>query len=161
MRPLPGPTAWTSSAKRAGSPSARRAGCSARAGQPLLPRLHACGQSRTGAATLAAELGCASADLLHEACEEDVIVLATAGVAAVLCPGTALQLGKVPPVRSLLDKGVAVALGSDHSPGVNGITNMSLVVSLAITHFGMSVAERCARRRWAAPRRCAARNSAP
>jgi imidazolonepropionase len=107
----------------------------------LLPRLHACGQSRTGAATLAAELGCASADLLHEACEEDVIVLATAGVAAVLCPGTALQIGKVPPVRSLLDKGVAVALGSDHSPGVNGITNMSLVVSLAITHFGMSVAE--------------------
>ena len=107
----------------------------------LLPRLHACGQSRTGAATLAAEMGCASADLLHEACEEDVIVLATAGVAAVLCPGTALQVGKVPPVRSLLDKGVAVALGSDHSPGVNGITNMSLVVSLAITHFGMSVAE--------------------
>ena len=52
------------------------------------------------------QLGCASADLLHEACEEDVIVLATAGVAAVLCPGTALQVGKVPPVRSLLDKGV-------------------------------------------------------
>src|SRR6516225_4148953 len=60
----------------------------------LLPRLHACGQSRTGAARLAAELGCASADLLHEACEEDVIVLATAGVAAVLCPATALQVGK-------------------------------------------------------------------
>ena len=86
-------------------------------------------------------MGCASADLLHEACEEDVIVLATAGVAGVLCPGTALQVGKVPPVRSLLDKGVAVALGSDHSPGVNGITSMSLVVSLAIANFGMSVAE--------------------
>jgi imidazolonepropionase len=107
----------------------------------LLPRLHACGQSRTGAARLAAELGCASADLLHEACEEDVIVLATAGVAAVLCPGTSLQVGKLPPVRSLLDKGVAVALGSDHSPGVNGITSMALVVSLAIAHFGMSVGE--------------------
>src|ERR1700749_2993912 len=68
----------------------------------LLPRLHACGESRTGAARLAAELGCASADLLHEACEEDVIVLATAGVAGVLCPGAALQSGKLPPVRSLL-----------------------------------------------------------
>ena len=33
----------------------------------LLPRLHACGHSRTGAARLAAELGCASADILHEA----------------------------------------------------------------------------------------------
>jgi imidazolonepropionase len=107
----------------------------------LLPRLHACGESRSGAARLAAELGCASADLLHEACEEDVIVLATAGVAGVLCPGSALQGGKLPPVRSLLDKGVAVALGSGHSPGTNGITSMSLVVTLAVNHLGMSVSE--------------------
>lgn len=107
----------------------------------LLPRLHACGQSRTAAARLAAEVGCASADLLHEATEEDVIALATAGVAAVLCPATSLQVGKVAPVRSLLDKGVAVALGSDHSPGVNGITSMTLVISLAISHLGMSVGE--------------------
>jgi imidazolonepropionase len=107
----------------------------------LLPRLHACGQSRTGAARLAAEVGCASADLLHEAGEEDVIALATAGVVAVVCPGTALQVGKAPPVRSLLDKGVAVALGSDHAPGVTGITSMPLVIALAIAHFGMSVTE--------------------
>jgi imidazolonepropionase len=107
----------------------------------LLPRLHACGEARSGAARLAAEMGCASADLLHEADEEDVIALATAGVASVLCPGTALQVGKPPPVRALLDKGVAVALGSDHAPGRNGMTSMSLVVSLAISHFGMSVSE--------------------
>ncbi len=107
----------------------------------LLPRLHACGQSHTGAAQLAAEMGCASADLLHEACEEDVFALASAGVAAVLCPGTALQVAKMPPVRALLDKGVAVALGSDHAPGGNGMTSMPLVISLAITHFGMSVSE--------------------
>jgi imidazolonepropionase len=107
----------------------------------LLPRLHACGEARSGAARLAAEMGCASADLLHEADEEDVIALATAGVASVLCPGTALQVGKAPPVRALLDKGVAVALGSDHAPGRNGMTSMSLVVSLAISHFGMSVSE--------------------
>ncbi|HXZ72666.1 MAG TPA: imidazolonepropionase [Streptosporangiaceae bacterium] len=107
----------------------------------LLPRLHACGQSRTGAALLAAEMGCASADLLHDADEEDVFALASAGVATVLCPGSALQAGKQPPVRALLDKGVAVALGSDHAPGGNGITSMPLVISLAITHFGMSVME--------------------
>ena len=107
----------------------------------LLPRLHAWAQSRTGAARLAAEMGCASADLLHEACEEDVIALATAGVAAVLCPATALQVAKMPPVRALLDKGVAVALGTDHAPGGNGITSMPLVISLAIAQFGMSVSE--------------------
>ena len=107
----------------------------------LLPRLHACGQSRTGAARLAAELGCASADLLHEAGDDDVAALAQAGVAAVVCPGTALQTGRRPPVRALLDKGVVVALGSDHTPGGNGITSMPLVVALAIADFGMSVAE--------------------
>jgi len=107
----------------------------------LQPRVHACGITRTGAAILAAEMGCASADLLHEATEEDVIALATAGVAAVLSPGAALQFGKMPPVRALLDKGVPVALGSDHAPGVNGITSMPLVISLAITHFGMTVSE--------------------
>lgn len=107
----------------------------------LLPRLHACGESRTGAARLAAEIGCASADLLHEACEEDVFALASAGVAAVLCPGTALRAGKTPPVRALLDKGVAVALGSDHAPGGNGITSMPLVIALAVAQFGMSVTE--------------------
>jgi imidazolonepropionase len=107
----------------------------------LLPRLHACGQSRTGAARLAAEIGCASADLLHEADDDDVVALAQAGVAAVVCPGTSMQTGRRPPVRALLDKGVAVALGSDHTPGGNGITSMPLVMSLAIAEFGMSVTE--------------------
>ena len=108
----------------------------------LLPRLHAVGgEWRTSAAVLAAEMGCASADLLLEADEQDVFALASAGVAAVLCPGTALQTAKMPPARALLDKGVAVALGSDHAPGRNGMTSMSLVISLAIAHFGMSVSE--------------------
>jgi len=107
----------------------------------LLPRLHACGDSRRGAAILAAELGCASADLLHGADDDDVAALARAGVAAVVCPGTSAESGRVPPVRALLDKGVAVALGSDHSPGGNGITSMPLVISLAVSEFGMSVTE--------------------
>jgi imidazolonepropionase len=107
----------------------------------LLPRLHACGESGGGAAQLAAELGCASADLLHGADEEDVAALAQAGVAAVLCPAIAAETGRTPPVRALLDKGVAVALGSDHSPGGNGITSMPLIISMAISAFGMSVTE--------------------
>jgi imidazolonepropionase len=107
----------------------------------LLPRLHAGGDSRHGAARLAAELGCASADLLHGADDDDVAALARAGVAAVICPATSLDSGRMPPVRALLDKGVAVALGSDHSPGGNGITSMPLVISLAVANLGMSVTE--------------------
>jgi len=107
----------------------------------LLPRVHVCGDTMTGAARLAAELGCASADVLDEARSEDVDTLAQAGVVAVVCPATALQTGKNPPVRQLLDKGIPVALGSNHNPGGNGITSMSLVITLAISQFGMSVAE--------------------
>jgi len=107
----------------------------------LLPRLHACGESGSGAAQLAAEIGCASADLLHGAGDDDVAALAQAGVAAVVCPAVAAESGRTPPVRSLLDKGVAVALGSDHSPGGNGITSMPLIISMAVASFGMSVAE--------------------
>jgi imidazolonepropionase len=79
--------------------------------------------------------------MLHEADDDDVAALAQAGVAAVVCPSTALQTGRKPPVRALLDKGVAVALGSDHSPGGNGITSMPLMIAFAIAHFGMSVTE--------------------
>jgi imidazolonepropionase len=58
-----------------------------------------------------------------------------------VCPAVAPDGRQPPPVRALLDKGVAIALGSDHSPGGNGITSMPLVISLAIANFGMSVTE--------------------
>jgi len=107
----------------------------------LLPRIHACGASRVGAARVAAEMGCASADLLHNATEEDVAALSRGGVAAVICPATAMQTSARPPVRSLLHKGVPVALGSDHTPGNVGITSMPLVIALAVNYLGMSVSE--------------------
>jgi len=107
----------------------------------LLPRVHACGDGRSGAALLAAELGCASADMLWGATEEDVTALASAGVVAVVCPPTMPDLRRLPPVRTLLDRGVSVALGSGHSPGANGITSMPLVISLAVSTFEMSVTE--------------------
>jgi imidazolonepropionase len=107
----------------------------------LLPRMHACGDGRTGAALLAAELGCASADVLLDSDEDDVTALATAGVVAVVCPAIVSETRRQPPVRALLDRGVPVALGSGHSPGCNGITSMPLIISLAIANFGMSVSE--------------------
>jgi imidazolonepropionase len=107
----------------------------------LQPRLHACGDGRSGATRLAAELGCASADLLLGAGHDDVLALARASVVAVLCPATAGDSRRQPPARELLDSGVPIALGSDHSPGGNGITSMPLVISLAIANYGLSVAE--------------------
>jgi imidazolonepropionase len=48
-------------------------------------------------------------------------------------------MGKRPPVRTLLDAGVAIALGSDHNPGTCGTTSMSLVVALGVAELGLSV----------------------
>jgi imidazolonepropionase len=107
----------------------------------LQPRLHASGNGKSGAAQLAAEIGCASADMLFGAGDDDVAALAQSGVVAVLCPAAGSDSRRQPPVRALLDKGVPVALGSDHSPGGNGITSMPLVISLAVAGFGMSVTE--------------------
>jgi imidazolonepropionase len=86
-------------------------------------------------------MGCASADLLNTATDDDVAALSRAGVSAVICPGSALQQGARPPLRSLLDKGVAVALGSDHTPGGVGITSMPLVIAMAVSYLGMGVTE--------------------
>ncbi len=107
----------------------------------LLPRIHAAGESRFGAARLAADIGCASADVLTNAADDDVAALAKANVTAVVCPAHITENGRTPPVRALLDRGANVALGSGHSPGTNGITSMPLVVTLAIANLGMSVTE--------------------
>jgi imidazolonepropionase len=59
-------------------------------------------------------------------------------VVATLAPGTALSIGKLPPVKELAAAGAAIALGTDHNPGTSGITSMSLVVALAVGVFKMS-----------------------
>jgi imidazolonepropionase len=105
----------------------------------LLARVHADELARTGGARLAAELGAASADHLLHVTDRDARALAAAGCAAVLCPGTALAMGRVPDVEALQRHGVTIALGSDHNPGMVGTTDMSLVVCLAVAALGLSV----------------------
>jgi len=105
----------------------------------LIPRLHADELERTGGARLAAELHAVSADHLLRANRSDAVALARAGVVATLAPGTALSIGKLPPVKDLIDAGAVIALGTDHNPGTSGITSMSVVVALAVAVFKMSV----------------------
>jgi imidazolonepropionase len=119
--------------------SRRLLGAAASAG--LLPRIHADELARTGGAMLAAELGCSSADHLLLIGEPDARALAASGVVATLAPVTALAMGKTPPVATLLNAGVSIALGSDHNPGTCGTTSMSLVVALAVSELGLSVGQ--------------------
>lgn len=105
----------------------------------LIPRLHADELAHTGGAKLAAELHAVSADHLLRANRSDAIALARAGVVATLAPGTALSIGRLPPVKELLEAGAVIALGTDHNPGTSGITSMSVVVALAVAVFKLSV----------------------
>jgi len=105
----------------------------------LIPRLHADELARTGGSRLAAELHVVSADHLLRANRSDAAALAHAGVVATLAPGTALSIGRLPPVKDLLAAGAVIALGSDHNPGTSGITSMSVVVAMAVAVFKLSV----------------------
>ncbi|HLQ61393.1 MAG TPA: amidohydrolase family protein, partial [Candidatus Acidoferrales bacterium] len=107
----------------------------------LMPRVHADELAHSGGSLLAAELGAASADHLLLADERDARALAAAGVSAVLCPGTALSLGKLPPARRLLEAGVTLALGSDHNPGTSGLVGVAPAIALAVAALGLSVEE--------------------
>jgi len=105
----------------------------------LIPRIHADELERTGGSRLAAELHAVSADHLLRATKGDAVALARAGVVATLAPGTAMSIGKLPPVKELIDAGAVIALGTDHNPGTSGLTSMSVVVALAVAVFKMSV----------------------
>jgi imidazolonepropionase len=105
----------------------------------LIPRIHADELARTGGSRLAAEVHAVSADHLLCANRSDAVALARAGVVATLAPGTALSIGKLPPVKELYAAGAAIALGTDHNPGTSGITSMSFVIALAVGLFKMSV----------------------
>jgi imidazolonepropionase len=105
----------------------------------LIPRIHADELDRTGGARLAAELHAVSADHLLRADRDDAVALAKAGVVATLAPGTALSIGRLPPVKELIDAGAVIALGTDHNPGTSGITSMSVVIALAVAVFKLSV----------------------
>jgi imidazolonepropionase len=105
----------------------------------LIPRIHADELARTGGSRLAAEMHAVSADHLLCANRSDAVALARAGVVATLAPGTAMSIGKLPPVKELMSAGAAIALGTDHNPGTSGITSMSLVVAMAVGVFKMSV----------------------
>jgi imidazolonepropionase len=104
----------------------------------LIPRIHADELARTGGSRLAAQLHAVSADHLLCANRGDAVALAKAGVVATLAPGTAMSIGKLPPVKELAAAGATIALGTDHNPGTSGITSMSLVVAMAVGVFKMS-----------------------
>jgi imidazolonepropionase len=106
-------------------------------------RLHAEEIARTGAAGLAAELGCASADHLEHVSAQDARAMAAAGVVAVLLPTVTLSLRSQAwgHAAVLREAGVELALATDCNPGTSWCESMPYAIQLACLAMGLSVAE--------------------
>jgi imidazolonepropionase len=106
-------------------------------------RMHVDQLSRSGGAELAASLGATTADHLEHTDATGIAALKEAGVQPVLLPGSVYALGsrQYPLAREMIQRGLAVALATDMNPGSSPTPSIPMVISLAVTQMGMSVAE--------------------
>jgi imidazolonepropionase len=106
-------------------------------------RIHA-EQFRPGTgATLAADLGAATADHLETVTEETLAQLRTAGVQPVLLPGSVFCLRRTeyPPARAMIEAGLAIVLATDFNPGSSPVSSIPFMMSLACLQMGVTPAE--------------------
>jgi imidazolonepropionase len=105
--------------------------------------MHAEQLSHTGAALLAAELGCASADHLDHVTTEDARALAAAGVVAVMVPVTSLytRSNRWSHAQTLREAGCTLAGATDCNPGTAWCESMPYAVQLACLGMGLELDE--------------------
>ena len=116
---------------------------SAAAAAGLKPRVHANEFASSGGTHVAVKVGARSADHLIFVDEEDADRLAEAGVCAVLMPAAPfyLKLQRFAPARMLIDREVAVALGSDVNPGGGLSPSMPFAMTLGCFAMQMTLEE--------------------
>ena len=104
-------------------------------------RIHAEQLAHTGAAQLAAELGCASADHLDFVTADDARALAAAGVVATLVPVTSLYARTMRwgHAATLRDAGCTLAIATDCNPGTAWCESMPYALQLACLAMGLDV----------------------
>ena len=109
----------------------------------MTPRLHADELASVGAAQLAGELGAASADHLVYVDDAGMDAMARAGTVATLLPGTTLSLASdhYAPARTLIERGVRIALATDCNPGTCYMENMAMAVTLGMLKLKLTAEE--------------------
>jgi imidazolonepropionase len=114
----------------------------------LSARLHADQLNSTGGAELAAEVGALSADHLGGVSENGISALAATAeggrpVVATLLPISAFYLDEshYAPARTLIERGVPVAVGTDFNPGSSPAPNAQLALAFAVHRLRLSAAE--------------------
>lgn len=110
-------------------------------GFPL--KIHADEFENLGGASLAAELGAASADHLVCTSPADIHTLAGSQTIAVSLPCTPFGLGETAytPARDILKAGGLLALASDFNPGTAWSGNMQFVLALACRYLKLTPAQ--------------------
>jgi imidazolonepropionase len=108
----------------------------------LTLRLHGDQLSEIGAVPLAVELAARSVDHLEATGAAGIAELAASDVTGVLLPVAALYLNRpMPPARTLVDAGAAVALATDFNPGSAYCESLAVVCTLACTQLGLTPEE--------------------
>jgi imidazolonepropionase len=110
-------------------------------GFPL--KIHADEFENLGGASLAAELGAASADHLVKTSPEDIRALAASQTVAVALPCTPFGLAEAhyTPAQEMLKAGCILALASDLNPGTAWCGNMQFVIALACRYMRLTPAQ--------------------
>lgn len=107
----------------------------------LRPRIHANELGSSGGAQVAASVGAASADHLLYLDELEARTLAEKGCVGVLCPLTALGLGRFPDARMMIAEGMTIALATDLNPGTAYSENLQLAMAIATRSMRLSPGE--------------------
>lgn len=108
----------------------------------LALRLHGDQFTEAGAIPLAVGLGARSVDHLEVTGDEGARTLAASDVVGVLLPASALFLARpMPPARSLVDAGAAIALATDFNPGSAFCESLPLICAFACTQLRLSPGE--------------------
>ena len=106
-------------------------------------KLHAEQLSDQKGAKLAASYGALSVDHLEFLAEEDIPAFKQSNTVAVLLPGAYyfLRETQLPPVQTLRDQGVDMAIASDSNPGSSPVCSLLLMLNMACTKFYLTPAE--------------------
>jgi len=110
-------------------------------GFPL--KIHADEFENLGGASLAAEMGAASADHLVVTSSDDIASLGNSNVVAVSLPCTPFGLaeGEYTPATDILKAGGLLAIATDINPGTAWCENMQFAIALACRYLHLSPAE--------------------
>jgi imidazolonepropionase len=108
----------------------------------LRPRVHANQLGPGPGVQLAVELGAASVDHCTHLTKHDIEALAGSETVATLLPGVEFSTRSVyPDARSLIQRGVTVALASDCNPGTCYSSSIPFCIALAVRELGLTPAQ--------------------